>query len=390
MYLAGSLPYYRDITKMVLSLAIDAPMGPPRWSGELLERLNLEVLQEIYLGHPDEYELHGLKGEDVAATYNRYRSFFRALGDQIDGDWAWEDVDAGYLLLDGLALKDQSVSLGRLLLEDFAHYVVARKTSDRRVLLLVDEFSALVIGGTDAASLFERIRSYGASVVVTSQSYAGMGDGADRILGAAAAVLLHQCPDPEQLIARAGLMSTVQQRRSATERMGLGGVKAYATGQVALHERDVAKVRIEAVQQFEPGECVLIVGGQAQRLRVSQLQLGAAVLECAAGELKAQPRRAHAGERELAIRERRAQREARKKAEQEQAAQVETQQATTIQHGATPSPTPLPPRQRVQDLDEHTGLDSAQGTQQLAATHELQSDMKKDSQPIEDMPTKEH
>jgi hypothetical protein len=285
-------PYYRDITKMVLSLTVDAPQGPPRSSQALLNRLRLDTLRELYADHPDERELDGLQNDQVAATYNRYRAFFRALRGQLDGDWAWEDVDAGYLLLDGLALKDQAVSLGRYLLEDFAHYVATRKDSSRRVLLIVDEFSALAIGGTDAASLFERVRSYSASVVVTSQSYAGLGQGADRILGAAATVLLHQCPDPETLIARAGTAPDVLLRRSAVERLGLGGVKSYATGQVAYAETDRFKVRPEVVQQLQPGECVAICGGDALRLRVSQLRLnGGAPQRPPAQPVLAQPPR---------------------------------------------------------------------------------------------------
>jgi hypothetical protein len=289
--LEWSEPYYRDLTKMVLSLALDAPQGPPRSSPELLGRLNRERLHELYAGHPDGAELGGLKAEQIAATYNRYRAFFRALQGQVDGDWSWEDVETGYLLLDGLALKDQSVSLGRVLLEDFAHYVARRKPSDRRVLLIVDEFSALSLGGTDAASLFERVRSYGTSVVVTAQSYAGLGQGADRILGAAAAVLLHQCPDPEILITRAGQVSERQLRQGGTERVTLGGIRTYATGQVSAVTQERAKVRPELVQQLGVGEAVLICGGQASRLRISQVPLDTPAIEAAYAEMAAQPQR---------------------------------------------------------------------------------------------------
>jgi hypothetical protein len=282
--------YYRDLSKMVLSLAIDAPQGPPRSSRELLERLSLDTLRRLYEGHPDERELGGLQEELIAATYNRYRAFFRALRGQLDGDWAWEDVDAGYLLLDGLALKDQAVSLGRYLLEDFAHYVAMRKDPARRVLLIVDEFSALAVGGTDAASLFERVRSYGASVVVTSQSYAGLGQGADRILGATAAVLLHQCADPEPLIARAGMIEAVQQRRMGAKQMGVGGVRAYATGQVSFQEHDAYKIRPSVIQQFQRGEAVLIAGGELQQLRVSQLPLPPNIVAIAHEAIDAQVR----------------------------------------------------------------------------------------------------
>ena len=42
------------------------------------------------------------------------------------------------------------------------------------MLLVIDEFSALSMA-SDAANLLERVRSFGASVVVSSQSYGGSG-----------------------------------------------------------------------------------------------------------------------------------------------------------------------------------------------------------------------
>jgi hypothetical protein len=281
-------PFYRDMVKLVLSLALDAPGGPPRTSAELLQRLHLPLLQQLYTGHPDVYELEGVSKERINDTYNRYRAFFHALDGTLDGYWAWEDVDAGYLLLDGLALKEQAVSLGRYLMEDFAHYVAHRKPPGEQVLLIIDEFSALAIGGTDAASLFERVRSYGASVVVTSQSYAGMGQGADRILGAAAAVIVHQCPDPERLVVRAGMTEHLEQRAVVTERVGLGGVKTYATGQATIQQRVDARVPVETVQQLDRGECVIIASGAAQQVRVSQLRLSPETVEAAHAALEQQ------------------------------------------------------------------------------------------------------
>jgi len=128
---------------------------------------------------------------------------------KLDGDWAFEDADAAYVLLDGLALKEEAAGLGRFLIEDFAHYVGRRKPIDRRVLLVVDEFSTLSMDA-DAANLFERVRSLGASVIVSSQSYAGLGLGADRILDAAAGLICHQSADPERLAARAGTRPSIE------------------------------------------------------------------------------------------------------------------------------------------------------------------------------------
>jgi hypothetical protein len=69
--------------------------------------------------------------------------------------------------------------------------------------LLVSPFSFLVApDGVNAVSLFEMVRFHGAGLVVTAQSYAGLGADADRILGAAAGLIVHHCTDPERLLPR--------------------------------------------------------------------------------------------------------------------------------------------------------------------------------------------
>jgi len=77
MILDFSEPYYRDMTKMLLSLAIDAPPGLPRSSAELLERLNVDELSRRYSGMAEAHELTGIRTTDAQAVYNRYRAFFR-------------------------------------------------------------------------------------------------------------------------------------------------------------------------------------------------------------------------------------------------------------------------------------------------------------------------
>jgi hypothetical protein len=268
-----SEPYYRDITKMMLSLAVEAPPAPPRSSSELLARLNLDELALCYAGLPEARELAGIRPTDAQAAYNRYRAFFKALHGGLDGGWAFEDVEAGYILLKGLELKDQTASLGRYILEDFAHYVSTRKARDDRVLLIVDEFPAIAFGGANAASLFEMVRSHGAGIAVTAQSYAGMGEDADRILGAAAGLIVHQCADPERLLTRAGQDLTFERRVSFSER-GMGqAVKEFAVGEGMLAARQELKVSPDRVKQLGPGECFVIVGGCAQEVRVSQVRL---------------------------------------------------------------------------------------------------------------------
>ena len=106
-----SEPYYREIALRVLDLAASAPPGPPRSSGELLSRLRKPALRLAYRGRPDAAEVDELVERDVAGVANRYRAFFGAVGGGLDGSFAFDDVDAAYLLLEGLALKEVFASL---------------------------------------------------------------------------------------------------------------------------------------------------------------------------------------------------------------------------------------------------------------------------------------
>ena len=242
-----SEPYYRAITKLLLVEAVKHPVGAPQSSTDLIDRLQSRG--------------HGKEGQGAVA---RYRSFFEVLDGKLDGTWAFEDVDAAYVLLDGLALKEEAAGLGRFLVEDFAHYVARRKLPDRRVLLVIDEFSALSMD-TDAANLFERVRSLGASVIVSSQSHGGLGAGADRILDAAAGLICHQGADPERLVTRAGTRLTVERTIQVSTDDG-------PTGLGSLRTQDAFRVHPDQVRQLDVGECFLIAHGRAVRVRVTPVR----------------------------------------------------------------------------------------------------------------------
>jgi hypothetical protein len=74
------------------------------------------------------------------------------------------------------------------------------------VLLIVDEFPAIQ-ADADAAGLVERLRSFGCSVALSAQSFDGLGKGKQRIISAARSLILHSCPEAEEVIK---LVGTVQ------------------------------------------------------------------------------------------------------------------------------------------------------------------------------------
>jgi hypothetical protein len=242
-----SEPYYRAVTKLLLAEAVKHPTGAPRSSADLIDRLRARG--------------RGKEGQGAVA---RYRGFFEILDGSVDGTWAFEDVDAAYVLLDGLALKEEAASLGRFLIEDFSHYVVRRKPRNRRVLLVIDEFSALSLG-SGAADLFEPVRSFGASVIVSSQSYGGLGPGADRILDAAAGLICHQTADPERLVSRAGTQLSLERTIQVSTKDG-------PTGLGSLRPQDVFRVHPDQVRQLRVGECFVIAEGRTVRVRVAPVR----------------------------------------------------------------------------------------------------------------------
>lgn len=187
----GGGTYYRDLSVNLIRLACIAPQGPPRSSMDLLERLERKTLAGLWGGTPKANALLDFKDEHVASCRHRYQAFFDAIDGQLDGSFAFEDADSGYLLLNELVYGEETTKLARFLLEDFKQYVAARKRRGHQVLLIVDECSAIA-SGERVARLVEVVRSYGAAVVLAPQAYDGMGgeEASKRIVNAAHTIVL--------------------------------------------------------------------------------------------------------------------------------------------------------------------------------------------------------
>jgi hypothetical protein len=268
-----SEPYYKDVTRLMLDLVCKAPGGPPRSSAALLNRLQLAALTKLYEGQPEATAVASIRERDAQGVYARYRALFGALNGKLDGQWAYEDVRAGYLLLDGIALKEEARGIGRYLLEDFGQAMVKRLAPGERVLLVVDEYSALSESSA-AEELFERVRSPhgtgGAGVIVTSQSYAGLGEGADRMIAAAATTILFQCADPEHLVARAGT-STHYCTSYSTERTGV--FPAVRPSRETIRGDERPRLDPTLVQTLPVGACYLVPSGAYQLVAVAPLHV---------------------------------------------------------------------------------------------------------------------
>ncbi len=243
-------PYYADGARDLLAHLVDGPGGPPRSLSALLAALAAA-------------NLDGLDPAVRRGTLARYRAFAAAAAGGLDGTWAYEDTRASYVLLDGVALGDDAPRLARYLVEDFAHYAAARKPPDRRALLLVDEFSALRL--PNAAALVERLRSFGAGIVIAAQSPEGLHDDAreaDRLLAAAATIIAHRVADPDPIVTRAGTIKRPERSHQ------LDGTTA--TGAGSLRMQDAYRIDPNDLRSLPPGVAWIVHGGHAAKIAVTR------------------------------------------------------------------------------------------------------------------------
>jgi hypothetical protein len=261
-----SEPFYQRVASAGLRLALTAPDMPPvDGSDELLRRLDADELAALWEGRPLELKDVEVIGEHLAGTRLRYADFFAALAGAFDrGLWSYEDVDLAVLTVPTLLSKAEADAAMRVVLEDYGHYATGRKPRQTEdALLILDEFSALASGVDAAINLAERVRDVGVQVVVAAQSVEGLGNQrqAPRLLASCAGgVIVHQCPDPERLLALAGTMRDVEHNWEV-DRWGPRGI-------AKARMRDRARIDPELVRAAQPGEAWVIQAGHAVHLRV--------------------------------------------------------------------------------------------------------------------------
>jgi hypothetical protein len=254
----GPASWYRDVAKNVLGLVCEHPDGPPRSSAQILARMDLPSLQAA---HGDSSALAALSKDQVRQVRLRYQAFFGQTRGALDGNWAWEDTDAAYLLLDTLTLREEADGLARFLFEDFAHYFTARKPYEQFCVLIVDEFSALA-SSTSMAGRVEQARGFHTSLILAPQVVAGMGDEqqAERILGSVETVVCHRVNTPERIAALAGTRERPEYSMHYDEE--------GANGEGSVRIQHQFKVEPNTVRSLEPGEAYLISRGRAMRAQI--------------------------------------------------------------------------------------------------------------------------
>jgi len=256
----GPAAWYRDVAKSVLRLVCEHPDGPPRSSSQALARMDADTLANA---HQRSSALTALTAQQIRQVRLRYEAFFGQTRGALDGTWAWEDTPSAYLLLDSLALKEETAGLARMIFEDFAHYFTTRKPRHQFAVLIVDEFSSLA-EGAGMAGRIEQARGFNTSLILAPQVVAGMGDETEaaRILGSVETVICHRVNTPEDICALAG----TRQRMEYSTHYATQG----ATGEGSARIQHQYKVDPNKVRALPPGAAYVISRGRAMKIQVLQ------------------------------------------------------------------------------------------------------------------------
>lgn len=267
-----SEPFYAATMKTAIRLAVGAVEGrrDPRCSSaaEFISRLSPEALSADYRNSAKASVLEALRrdAQSLRGTVLRFDGMFEAVAGGFDGTKSWGDSDVIFLSVPRLAAPDDAEAVMRMALADFSQYCGdperKRRTGDD-VTIIVDEFSAISGLAPQVTDLAERVRDVGGQVIVTAQSWEGLGRDEDerkRVRGAMAGVLLHQCGDPERLCEMAGTERKVEQswQLDETSHSGMGSMRMGFR----------MKVDPDLVRRAGIGEAWAIVSGRYLHLHV--------------------------------------------------------------------------------------------------------------------------
>ena len=264
-------PYYEDATRSFLAQALLLDGSLPESSSELVERLE----KLVQAAAPEQKR-------EAMGVLLRYRAFFDSFRGKLDGSWSYEDKRAAYVLLEGLAQPKEAGKLAAYLFECFKHFSAHAKHPNERVLLIVDEFPAIQ-ADADAAGLVERLRSFGCSVALSAQSFDGLGKGKQRIISAARSLILHSCPEAEEIIKLAGTVQAYAVTTQIDSQLG-------PTGRGSATPEQRFRVDPNLLGSLGEGEAFVVSQRRSQLVRVTRSLISESALINAEGIVRGRVR----------------------------------------------------------------------------------------------------
>jgi hypothetical protein len=261
----GAAAYYADITQAALTLAVGAPPAPPASAAQFLDRLDAAWLDDAYAGRPAEQTVLRAARPHLGDIQLRYATLLGRLGPALDGPGRLADADAWYFILEGTSEPSVAEAQAMALTELIAHAATDRRAEPRAMLLAADDYSA-VSRRVPLSNLYERGRSLGLGVMVSAQSWQGLGRDEDeryRIAATADGGLwVMQTPYPEPLSQLAGTRRVLESARK------LLGTAWGDEGTTRIQHAWTADP--DLIRQLDTGQACYIHRGTATFLHVAR------------------------------------------------------------------------------------------------------------------------
>jgi hypothetical protein len=213
----GNARYYADMSQAVVFMAVHAPPGPPRTAARFLDRLDPAWLEAAYAeANPAILAAVRAARPHIADIRLRYQTLLSRLGPALDSPGQLTSHDAWYFILEGTSEASVAEAQAMAITELVARAATDPTRPPRQILLAADDYSA-VSRRVPLSNLYERGRSLGLGVMVSAQSWHGLGADDDeryRITATAdGGIFLLRTPHPEPLASLAGTRRILETAR---------------------------------------------------------------------------------------------------------------------------------------------------------------------------------
>ncbi|WP_406272515.1 TraG/TraD/VirD4 family protein [Nocardia sp. NBC_00881] len=271
--------HFDEMRRRIISLVVDAPVGPPRSSTEFLERLNADTLLDLWGGAPDvKRMIDALQAEKVPQLDDaliKASNLFDLLQDQngrmvFDGGKNLDDLDVLYVTVPGLDKDAARAQVAAILRMVMLRAGQTAKDQRRSVTVIIDEVSATTTeqGSIGLIDVCERGRSQGVALMFAAQSQEGLARDEwtlNRLLKACAGgLILGYNENAGDLCKHLGSV-----RGMLPSRHLIKGQRHGDEGQVSVGEKWL--VDPDVLRQLDTGEVVYARARRAQWGRVVQV-----------------------------------------------------------------------------------------------------------------------
>ncbi|QIS13650.1 type IV secretion system DNA-binding domain-containing protein [Nocardia arthritidis] len=177
--------HFDEMRRRIVSLVVDAPAGPPRSHEEFLDRLDADVLIDLWGGAPDVKRMVTAMQEEKVPQIDdvliKAHNLFDLLTDHngrfvFDGGKDLDELDALFVTVPGLDKDAARAQVAAILRMVMLRAGRTAKDKRRTVTLIIDELSALTTskGAIGLIDVCERGRSQGVAMLIAAQSQEGL------------------------------------------------------------------------------------------------------------------------------------------------------------------------------------------------------------------------